>query len=235
MSTPLIREAVAALAEFEVDPASFHWFDISQVRGFPSSEASTKLLQEARPPFNQCMVVDFVSIASGNNHTLMMAVNGDDPKQGIYFIPLSATAHGRLSDMHFYAVDDAGDIVCARENSKQLADRKVVAPYLALLATWYAALAAKPVESYIPVVRDDAASKKRVRKGKAPLYEWRTVVVGGPKTVLEPQGGTHAPPRLHDRRGHQRRLRSGKVVWVRPCKVGNAARGMVFHDYEVRA
>ena len=50
----------------------------------------------------------------------------------------------------------------------------------------------------------------------------------------EHKGGTHASPRLHDRRGHSRRLPDGRIVWVRPCKVGDASRGVVFHDYQVK-
>ena len=26
----------------------------------------------------------------------------------------------------------------------------------------------------------------------------------------------------------------GRIVWVRPCKVGDASRGTVFHDYQVK-
>lgn len=40
---------------------------------------------------------------------------------------------------------------------------------------------------------------------------------------------------LHDRRGHLRKLASGKTVWIKQCKVGKASLGTVFHDYEVRA
>jgi hypothetical protein len=67
------------------------------------------------------------------------------------------------------------------------------------------------------------------------MYEWKTVILKPAKPRSESLGGTHASPRLHERRGHLRRMRSGKEVWVKPHKVGNVKLGVIFHDYEVRA
>jgi hypothetical protein len=65
--------------------------------------------------------------------------------------------------------------------------------------------------------------------------EYRTVIIEPIKPAKrEHLGGTHASPRQHDRRGHMRRLPGGRQVWVKPCRVGDAALGTVFHDYEVR-
>lgn len=50
-----------------------------------------------------------------------------------------------------------------------------------------------------------------------------------------PQGGTHASPRLHMRRGHWRTLASGKKVFVRESIVGDPDRGVVEKDYVVSA
>jgi len=47
------------------------------------------------------------------------------------------------------------------------------------------------------------------------------------------QGGTHAPPRWHIRRGHWRTLSNGQRVFVRECEVGEIARGAVIKDYRV--
>ncbi len=55
-----------------------------------------------------------------------------------------------------------------------------------------------------------------------------------PKPRSEGKGATHASPRLHDRRGHLRRLASGKNVWVKSCKVGDASKGAIFHDYAIK-
>lgn len=47
------------------------------------------------------------------------------------------------------------------------------------------------------------------------------------------QGGTHASPRWHIRRGHWRCLPGGRSTFVRECQVGDPARGGVAKDYRV--
>ena len=48
------------------------------------------------------------------------------------------------------------------------------------------------------------------------------------------QGGTHASPRWHIRRGHWRTLPGGKTTFVRECAVGDPAQGGVVKDYRVQ-
>ena len=45
----------------------------------------------------------------------------------------------------------------------------------------------------------------------------------------ESRGGHHRPPVAHDRRGHQRRLRSGKTTWVRSSRVGEILKHLARH------
>ena len=78
-------------------------------------------------------------------------------------------------------------------------------------------------------------NRKRAAKGKPPLqYDWHTVTVEPPKPKGESKGGTHASPRLHDRRGHWRTYPSGKKGWVKACKVGDGSKGAVFKDYKIK-
>lgn len=74
---------------------------------------------------------------------------------------------------------------------------------------------------------------KRIRKGKAPLYEWVTVQLErkAPELPAAPKGGTHASPRLHQRRGHWVTSKLGKKFWRSETVVGKPENGMVFHDY----
>jgi hypothetical protein len=74
---------------------------------------------------------------------------------------------------------------------------------------------------------------KRIRKGKSPLFEWRTVTLERKRHGLPsaPKGGTHASPRLHQRRGHWSVSKLGKKYWRRETVVGNPDNGMLFHDY----
>lgn len=78
------------------------------------------------------------------------------------------------------------------------------------------------------------SNAKRIRKGKAPLYEWRTVELQRKPAELSaaPSGGTHASPRLHQRRGHWATSKLGKKFWRREAVVGNPENGMIFHDYK---
>ena len=81
---------------------------------------------------------------------------------------------------------------------------------------------------------NNAPIRRKIAQGKTPTYDWKTVVVEPVKQRKEDQGGTHASPRLHDRRGHLRRLQNGKTCWVKPHKVGDASKGVVFHDYQIK-
>jgi hypothetical protein len=77
-------------------------------------------------------------------------------------------------------------------------------------------------------------NEKRKRKGKSALYEWRTVTLERKRHGLPsaPKGGTHASPRLHQRRGHWVTSKLGKRFWRAEAVVGKAENGMIFHDYE---
>ena len=74
-------------------------------------------------------------------------------------------------------------------------------------------------------------NRKRRAKEKPPVYDWITVELAPSAPRREHQGGTHASPARHERRGHFRKYPSGKVAWVRPTWVGSIERGMIVHDY----
>ena len=81
------------------------------------------------------------------------------------------------------------------------------------------------------------SNANRIKRGKRPLFEWETVLI---KPRVEKSevlhGGTHASPKPHDRRGHQRRCKNGKVVYVRPCTINKhkiKEEGFIHHDYKV--
>ena len=75
----------------------------------------------------------------------------------------------------------------------------------------------------------------RAKKGKGPLkFTWHTVTIAPRPDQNERKGGTHASPRLHDRRGHWRTYPSGKKGWVKECKVGSPSKGIVFKDYKIK-
>lgn len=82
-----------------------------------------------------------------------------------------------------------------------------------------------------PTLSRTASAVKR-----KPVYKlsYTTVQLPGVKSERKPhQGGTHASPRQHERRGHWRTYRSGKRVWVKNCVVGDPSLGHVKHAYVV--
>ena len=74
-------------------------------------------------------------------------------------------------------------------------------------------------------------NKKRRAKDKPPVYDWVTVELAPSAPRREHQGGTHASPARHERRGHFRKYPSGKITWVKPMWVGSIERGLIVKDY----
>jgi hypothetical protein len=88
------------------------------------------------------------------------------------------------------------------------------------------------IQTYHPNI-----NQRRIRDGKTPFYETRTLwidVPGGSKESGDPQGGTHRSPRQHLRRGHIRRLPTGKKVWVNAAVVGAKENGIIKKDYAIK-
>lgn len=76
------------------------------------------------------------------------------------------------------------------------------------------------------------SNPRRKAKGKRPLFTWTTVNLDAPRYISEPKGGTHASPRLHDRRGHWVTSKLGKRFWRKDAKVGSAKNGIAFQTYQ---
>lgn len=64
-------------------------------------------------------------------------------------------------------------------------------------------------------------NRKRQRQGKLPIAEVRRIKIAMNEKLVSKrrQGGTHASPIMHWRRGHMRRLENGKIVPVAPTIV----------------
>ncbi len=80
-------------------------------------------------------------------------------------------------------------------------------------------------------------NRKRVQKNKPPLYEHRTINIGGYSSsgrVLG-VGATHASPRSHWRRGHIRTIHQGtphqKRIAIPACLINGP--GFISKDYEI--
>jgi len=89
-----------------------------------------------------------------------------------------------------------------------------------------------PVLAYTPI--PNPANDKRIRKGKKPLFEWKIIDVTAKRVMPEsstPTGRTHASPRRHVRRGHQRKLPNGTTIWIKQMMVGKIEFGYIHHSY----
>lgn len=244
MTTPYVRSTMKWMSEAGMDPTEVHWFDISNPASGMGDAWGGKegwgadVLRDCRPPFEKCMVL-LQATKNGKVYELIMSVVGTDVEEGI-LLSVYRGAHGGkpiLMPLLVYLYDPEDDrIKYGPVNEGEKIEEHDAQMALALTAAWYKALNAGSTESYVAEVKQTFTNKRKIAQGKRPTYEWRTVIIEPQKSrqITVDHGGTHASPRLHDRRGHLRRLRSGKNVWVRPCKVGNAALGTVFHDYEVR-
>ncbi|RLA17455.1 MAG: hypothetical protein DRQ62_14945 [Gammaproteobacteria bacterium] len=76
--------------------------------------------------------------------------------------------------------------------------------------------------------------KSRIKKGKLPLFEYKTLHINMNNTRVkkQPGAGTHASPKVHLRRGHIRKLEK-EDIWVQPCVVGSKENGIIYKDYDV--
>jgi hypothetical protein len=81
------------------------------------------------------------------------------------------------------------------------------------------------------------AKENRVRRirGKAPLYTYKTLIIGAPKArQVGRGGGTHASPRSHLRRGFYRTSKTGVRHWVNATMVKGETPGFVHKDYQIQ-
>ena len=76
-------------------------------------------------------------------------------------------------------------------------------------------------------------NKTRRAQGKLPLFTYKVLTIGKQKRKSAYQGGTHASPRTHARRGFYRVSKRGVRHWVQPCMVHGETPGFVDKDYKV--
>ena len=216
--TPLVREMAALVPE----PESAHWFDIGVMdAAVPAQRIAWDDVRHL--PYARTVAV-FVTdkgsrcacwMAAGDRSITMAYLMQDPGQRPKYSAPISITE----SDGELLTVTAAGG------------DGKAATSVLCAVAQRLQSQhhAYRPEPAGTP-----AMNRKRVAKGKRPLFVWHTVTIGQKPEPQDSKGGTPASPRLHDRRGHWRTTASGKRVWVRDCKVGDASKGVVFKDYKIK-
>lgn len=233
MTTALVRSTMSLMADAGIDPVEMHWFDMSGA--FSNTQRVTlDPLMTHRPPFEKCMVVWRGATKSNPSYDVLMMVAGNDPEEGIVVSMWkgpTGTVLRPIPGMVYLIEDD--NIRYGGLDDEQPVDKELAELMLAQIGAWYGAMD-KRVEVYVPSVKDTFTNRRKIAQKKRPTYDWKTVYIEPVAPKAEPKGGTHASPRLHDRRGHLRRLKTGKNVWVKPHKVGDASKGIVFHDYAIK-
>ena len=233
MTTPLIRSTMRYMAEANVDPVEMHWFDATGMFT-DRTHVDQNPLHEYRPPFEKCMVVFQGKTTSGKLMEMFMTVVGSDPEEGIVLSVWRAPSGQRpvRSPLMVYIVD-GGLVRYGPVEEHEHIDEKEAQMILGFVSAWYESLSRR-CEAYVPSVAKTFTNTRKIAQGKVPTYDWTTVEIEPAAPKKDHHGGTHASPRQHDRRGHIRRLRTGKNVWVKACKVGDASKGFVFHDYKIK-
>lgn len=232
--TPLIRETIAWTTRAGMDPTELQWFDISGLMAAQMA-ANADTLMTCRPPFRRCLVASRGPSKSHASYDVLAIVVGDDPHEGIVIDMWKGPTGVMPRKIPTMLYTTAGDrIMYGPTEEDNPVSEEEAHLVLGVLARWYHSMMATKTTAYQPFVRPTFTNQRKIAEGKQPTYDWRTVVIDGKAIKREHKGGTHASPRLHDRRGHSRRLPDGRIVWVKPCKVGDASRGTVFHDYQVK-
>jgi len=217
--TPLI----ASLAGLVPDEAiKYHWFEIPDPGQSVQVDAE---VMSRRLPFPKVAV----ACQLGSNRLVLLLVQTE---QITGCVPMLLTPRGMSSGKAFgYVVQDGEVRVWHHDRSPFDQKTSGAVGYAPLIAAFLLSLDTGPVAAYQPAMRPNHA--KRMRQGRPPQYDWETIIIEPPQPKADPQGGTHASPRWHERRGHWRTTRSGKRCWVRNCEVGDKAKGAVFHDYVI--
>jgi len=233
MTTQLVRDTMKMVAEGGLDPVEMHWFDATGCFQDQDEESQTPL-HDSRPPFQRCMVCWEGRSRNHQRMRMWLLVAGEDPQDGIVLTVWRQPADQPPipSPVMVYMIDE-GQIRYGPVDEKVTVDKTEAEMILGFVSAWYESLSRRS-EAYIPSVSKTFTNQRKIAQGKVPAYDWRTVTIEPTEPQKEHKGGTHASPRLHDRRGHLRRLKSGKNVWVKPCKVGDINKGIVFKDYQIK-
>lgn len=107
-----------------------------------------------------------------------------------------------------------------------------------LLTCLYCATISTPTVTETYSCPPNPSNAKRKRKGKLPLYEWKTIVIDKAVRKRIEKMLHEAKPREkareHEVRGHWAVSKLGKKYWRKGHKRGDASKGTIFHDYQTQ-
>lgn len=108
-----------------------------------------------------------------------------------------------------------------------------------MVAEVYCATIVESVVTQTYTCPSNPANAKRKRKGKLPLFEWKTILIDQVRVQqIRSDALPHKfrePCREHGVRGHwATRKDTGKRYWVKAHKRGDPSKGTIFHDYQLK-
>jgi len=220
--TPLIKEMVKMVLDADLDPTQMQWFDMSEsLKEWVEFSQRKYLLHPA--PYKNMMLCGRLK----QQGTFMLSVLTEQKKAIVTGWILRPTGYDQLGS--FLISEHNGEPKTGEVDGPINPQNQ--STMCAILAMFYASLDMR-VQAYVPTPHK--ANVSRAKRGLKPLYDWRTIVIEPSQAKQKPQGGTHASPRRHQARGHWRTYQSGKRGWVRECFRGDANKGAVFKDYQIK-
>jgi len=217
--TPIICEAI----KFAPQPETAMWFDVGVME--PLAESTrTPVDVLLNLPFSRTGIAGVDS--KGRKFSLWMTAGKDSvTTAGCTMEPTSFFAP--------FAYIRTDDGLRYYNNDKEVT-RQQIDPVLRMVCAVLNKLSSGGI-AYKPTPKQTFLNRKRAAKGKPALsFDWHTVEIGLKAVKGEDQGGTHASPRRHQSRGHWRTYKSGKQGWVKECWKGDASKGTVFKDYQLK-
>lgn len=238
------------------NPVEYVWIDFAASENLPTDADAKRLMemlkslpygesntlpQEWPLPFEKMAVLLPVSVENstkrqGIQTVTIERINGEL----IYNMWTSADTRGSVTIRVFGTLKDGKKVFVSPAYSKvvkKTLEQCAMQGYKAFVVAMRRLIAMAVLgEKAVGVARctgDAAVNAKRKKKGKRPFFDWTTIEVK-PSAPSVPQGGTHASPKPHMRRGHIRRLKSGKIVTVKNMLINKhkmPEEGFVFHDY----
>lgn len=200
----------------------------------------------SKPPYEKTMVYFclektplFIKSSSEIVKAIYLVIDSKQPGN-VYGI---VKTHGNENNFFIEKIGCNFDAICSipkADNSTAFAKRifndegDLIGNFLFIALLLFGYIANNNI-TYETVTPDAAENKKLIKAGKYPMYEYKKLVLNPeqPRVVHPHQGGTHASPRMHTRRGHNRKLKSGKTIWINDCTVGKSSAGVIEKDYLV--
>lgn len=227
--TPLVKDMAGRWPQAEL----YSWFDLGDLSGEVRT-ISVDSVALIHLPFERTMLCG--RERSGEKFALSLVDRGDHISV-VGMVQSASTPSGYTAfGMFNYQDTDRGLAFLKGHKNDPEPDKQDCMNVLAIIDSAFAKINAGATAYRAATKPNSPTNQRRAKQGKPPLiYDWHTVNLPAKPSASAGLGGTHASPRHHERRGHWRNLASGKRVFVKQCKVGDASKGTVFKDYKVGA